>query len=214
MQFIWLCFKRAVSRSLRVADGIYSGIGLTIILVIKDWWDIRLPYSQAINNMILFLSIFGIVLILRFITAPYFLWKEAQKKIAILEQRNFRSKKSENLKAFVSFLDKKIVEGQKIWDSKLKSNCYSFDIQDNPLIDDEVKKFEIPYKKWRKKVDEGCKQALSNQREMPFNEGELPELAPDSRQRCDYRKFLERDIQYLKDLKTSTRKEDVHKKLK
>ena len=129
--------------------------------------------------------------------------------LEIREIRNIR-----RLKIFISFVDKKILEGQRLMGSNLESCCSSWGAKGEPLADD-IKEFEAQYKKWRKQVYMGCKEAFSGQRDIPFNRGEIPILSLVGwRGNNDYRNFLGEDIQSLKDFKQFSKKGDVRKKLK
>jgi hypothetical protein len=121
--------------------------------------------------------------------------------------------KNKRLKIFISFLDKKIIEGQKLMASNLESFCSSWGAKEEPL-DDDIKKFEAQYKKWRKQIYAGCKEAFNDKKEVPFNGGEIPQLSRMRwRRNNDYRTSLKEDIQILKDFRILTHKEDVFKKL-
>jgi len=98
--------------------------------------------------------------------------------------------------------------------SNFESFCSSWDGKGNPL-DNNIKDFETRYKKWRKQVYIGCKEALGNKREIPFNKGEIPKLSMMIwRRNNDYRTSLKEDIQTLKDFRVFIGKGDVHEKLK
>jgi hypothetical protein len=115
------------------------------------------------------------------------------------------------LKAFFNFLDKKIIEGQELFDSTDESECY-WD-GGSILHDYHVKEFEDRYKKFREQIYMGCEKVFGDKKELPFNQGQLPQLFDKFGHR-DYRKHLKKDIQFLKDLRILINKEDVQKKLK